>query len=70
VILCFLSQLQYWMSGENIRNAQLVDVGRSDHGYIFNLTESTLYELRVYGYSGGGQGARSSPTVYFTVGSK
>ena len=66
----FCTQIQYWPSGENIRKAQNVDVGRRNYGTITNLTESVLYQLRVFGYSRGGQGERSSPSVYFTVGGR
>ena len=47
-----------------------MDVGRRNYGTITNLTESVLYQLRVFGYSRGGQGERSSPSVYFTVGGR
>ncbi|KAL8610221.1 hypothetical protein ACOMHN_038916 [Nucella lapillus] len=60
--------IQYWPSGENIRRARNMDVGRDNFGTITNLTESILYQLRIFGYSRGGQGERSSPSVYFTVG--
>ncbi|BFY97822.1 hypothetical protein BsWGS_00861 [Bradybaena similaris] len=60
--------VQYWKSNENILSAKLVDFGKSNTGVIRNLSSSELYELRVYGYSRAGQGKRSSPTVYFTVG--
>lgn len=61
-------RIQYWPSGENIRTANLLDIGRTNEAIITNVTQSVLYQLRVYGYSQGGQGKRSSPTVYFTVG--
>ncbi|KAK7493986.1 hypothetical protein BaRGS_00014868 [Batillaria attramentaria] len=61
-------KMQYWPSGENIRSAQVLDVGRLNYGTITNVSESVLYQLRVFGYSRGGQGKRSSPSVYFTVG--
>ncbi|XP_076447632.1 contactin-like [Babylonia areolata] len=61
-------KVQYWPSGENIRKARTLDVGRNNYGTITNLTESILYQMRVYGYSRGGQGERSSPAIYFTVG--
>ncbi|CAG5135524.1 unnamed protein product, partial [Candidula unifasciata] len=61
-------KVQYWKSNENILSAREVDFGKTSTGVIRNLSSSELYELRVYGYSKGGQGKRSSPTVYFTVG--
>ncbi|XP_025106853.1 contactin-like isoform X2 [Pomacea canaliculata] len=61
-------KVQYWPSGENIRKAQEMDIGRSNQALLTNVSESVLYELRIFGYSRGGQGKRSSPTVYFTVG--
>uniref|UniRef100_A0A0B7AM68 Contactin n=1 Tax=Arion vulgaris TaxID=1028688 RepID=A0A0B7AM68_9EUPU len=61
-------KVQYWKSHENILSAKTVDFGKSNTGLIRNLSSSVLYELRVFGYSRGGQGQRSSPTVYFAVG--
>ncbi|CAL1529097.1 unnamed protein product [Lymnaea stagnalis] len=59
---------QVWKAFENIHNAREVNFGLSSTGVIRNLSSSELYELRIFAYSRAGQGKRSSPSVYFTVG--
>ncbi|XP_055884200.1 contactin-like [Biomphalaria glabrata] len=61
-------KVQVWKAYENLHSAREVDFGMLSTGVIRNLSSSELYQLRIFAYSRAGQGKRSSPSVYFTVG--
>ncbi|KAL3852170.1 hypothetical protein ACJMK2_015845 [Sinanodonta woodiana] len=61
-------KLRFWKDSDDIRNAEDVDVERRNDGIIYGIQSDTLYHLRVLAYSLGGDGAKSSPTVLFTLG--
>ena len=63
-----LFQVRYWRRGENIYVAKNIDVGKQIRYVLRGLEQYTQYELRVYGYSRGGDGLQSSPTLEFIIG--
>lgn len=63
----FVLQLRYWLFNDDIRGARDILVGKNMEGVINGLEKGYIYELRVLGYSNGGDG-KMSPSVFFTVG--
>ncbi|XP_041348277.1 contactin-like [Gigantopelta aegis] len=61
-------KVKYWRVGEDIRKARIFDCKKSFDSILPNIEEATVYQLRVYGYSRGGQGKMSSPATLFTLG--
>jgi len=61
--------VRYWLRGENIYVATNVDAGKSIRFVLGNLKQQTMYVMRVFGYSRGGDGLQSSPEVEFVLGS-
>ncbi|KAK6176500.1 hypothetical protein SNE40_014772 [Patella caerulea] len=61
-------KVQYWRTGENIRSALHVDCEKNNNAVVPGLERGVVYQLRVFGYSQGGQGKMSSPATYFTLG--
>ncbi|XP_052824014.1 contactin [Octopus bimaculoides] len=59
--------VKYWLVNDDIRQAMQVDLGREVQGEIRNLRKAVVYNLRVIGYSRGGEGAKSSPVTQFTI---
>ncbi|ESO05253.1 hypothetical protein HELRODRAFT_185513 [Helobdella robusta] len=62
--------VRYWRRGENIYVAKNVDAGKQIRYILSGLEQYVQYELRVYGYSRGGDGLQSSPTLEFIIGDK
>ncbi|XP_046576774.1 contactin-like [Haliotis rubra] len=60
-------KLIYWKTGEDIRTAKSVIVGKVDSTVIPHLEKGVIYKLRIMGFSYGGDG-KKTPTVYFTLG--
>lgn len=65
----FLFQLRYWINGDDIRTATDVTVGKDTEAVIYGIQKDLLYNLRVLGYSRGGDGNKGN-TIYFTLGKK
>ena len=61
--------VRIWRVGENVYVAKEYDAWKKTTLVIEELETDTLYNLRVYGYSRGGQGLMSSPGVQFVLGS-
>ena len=61
--------VKIWRVGENVYVAKEYDALKKSRLIIEELESDTLYNLRVYGYSRGGQGLMSSPGVQFILGS-
>jgi hypothetical protein len=61
-------KVRYWLQGENIYAAQDLDAEKKTRIRIKNLIPKQVYNLRVLGYSRGGDGLMSSPTVQFVLG--
>ena len=61
--------VRWWPEGENLYVAQEIDVQKKTHLELGGLQSNQLYNLRVFGYSLGGEGKMSSPTVQFILGS-
>ncbi|XP_064594777.1 contactin-like isoform X2 [Liolophura sinensis] len=59
-------KLRYWLFNDDIRGARDIGVGKDMDGVINGLEKGYIYELRVLGYSNGGDG-KMSPSVFFTV---
>ncbi|XP_029636618.1 contactin [Octopus sinensis] len=59
--------VKYWLVNDDIRQALQIDLGREVQGEIRNLRKGVVYNLRVIGYSRGGEGAKSSPVTQFTI---
>ena len=62
------SQVKYWRQGESMNVAKLADAEKKTTMKIHGLDSDTVYNVRVYGYSRGGEGLSSSPTVHFILG--
>lgn len=60
--------VRYWRRGENIYVATNEDAGKEVRYTIKGLEEYVQYQCRVYGYSRGGDGLQSSPTLEFIIG--
>ena len=61
-------QVRYFERGENMYVATDIDAGKAITFVLNNLKQNVQYELRVYGYSRGGWGLQSSPTLEFILG--
>ena len=57
-----------WREGEDIKNATDYNAGKESDLYIDDLNPDILYKLRVFGWSRGGEGAMSFPTMKFMLG--
>ena len=55
-------------SGENIYVAHNIDVGKAIRYVLSGLKQQVMYEVRVFGYSRGGDGLQSHPTLEFVLG--
>ena len=66
--MCGVLQVRYFQRGENIYVATDVDAGKVSHKTISGFQINVVYELRVFGYSRGGDGLQSSPTLEFVLG--
>lgn len=62
--------VRYWKRGENIYVATNLDAGKEIRYVLGGLEQWVQYELRVFGYSRGGDGLQSSPTMEFILGPK
>ncbi|KAJ8307435.1 hypothetical protein KUTeg_015519 [Tegillarca granosa] len=60
-------KLRYWTNGDDIRTANDVTVGKDTKAVIYGIQKDILYNLRVLGYSRGGDGNKGN-TIYFTLG--
>lgn len=60
--------VRYWKRGENIYVAKNMDAGKEIRYVLGGLEQYVQYELRVFGYSRGGDGLQSSPTMEFILG--
>ena len=63
-----LLQVRWWLRGENIYVAHNIDVGKAIRYVLTGLKQQVMYEVRVFGYSRGGDGLQSSPTLEFVLG--
>lgn len=61
-------QIRYWRQSENRYLSQDVDARKKTDFVVDNLDQNTMYELRVLGYSRGGDGLMSSPIIQFVLG--
>jgi receptor-type tyrosine-protein phosphatase gamma len=61
--------VRHWLRGENIYVATNVDAGKAIRFVLSGLKQQVMYEVRVFGYSRGGDGLQSSPTLEFVLGS-
>jgi len=68
VLLYGLLQVRWWLRGENIYVAHNIDVGKAIRYVLSDLKQQVMYEVRVFGYSRGGDGLQSSPTLEFVLG--
>ena len=60
--------MRYWKNGESRYVAHDVNTEKKTNFHLKNLEQNVLYNLRVFGYSRGGEGLSSSPTVQFIIG--
>ena len=61
-------QVRWWLRGENIYVAHNIDVGKAIRYVLSGLKQQVMYEVRVFGYSRGGDGLQSHPTLEFVLG--
>ena len=62
-------QIRYWQTTDDIRSATDVKAGRTAiEVEVWGIQKDTVYELRVLGYSRGGDG-KMSQASFFTLGS-
>ncbi|CAL1546789.1 unnamed protein product [Lymnaea stagnalis] len=57
----------WWDTREDIRSAKIEVFDKTGTGVLHGIQPDVIYEVRVLGYSIGGDG-RKSPSVYFTLG--
>jgi len=62
--------VRWWLRGENIYVAHNIDVGKAIRYVLSDLKQQVMYEVRVFGYSRGGDGLQSSPTLEFVLGER
>jgi len=60
--------VRWWLRGENIYVAHNIDVGKAIRFVFDGLKQQVMYQIRVYGYSRGGDGLQSSPVLEFVLG--
>jgi hypothetical protein len=60
--------VRYWLRGENIYVATNLDAGKAIRYVLSGLKQQVMYEVRIFGYSRGGDGLQSSPTLEFVLG--
>jgi len=60
--------VRWWLRGENIYVAHNIDVGKAIRYVLDGLEQQVMYEIRVFGYSRGGDGLQSSPVLEFVLG--
>jgi hypothetical protein len=60
----------YWDADQDIETADYVEVllGQTLEAYVRNLKPKKRYKLRVYAFSNGGEGTKSSPAWEFQMG--
>jgi len=63
-----VSQVRYWERGQNLRVATNIDAGKAIQFQLSGLLQNIQYEMRIFGYSRGGDGLQSSPTMEFILG--
>ena len=63
-----IKQVRLWREGEDIKNATDYNAGKEVDLYVDGLNPDILYKLRVFGWSRGGEGAMSFPTMKFMLG--
>lgn len=61
-------KVRIWRYGTHIKVAEDYDSGKETEIRINNLNLHTTYKLRVFGYSRGGDGTMSSPSITFHLG--
>nr|AUG84451.1 contactin [Platynereis dumerilii] len=61
-------KVRYWKNGESRYVAHDVNAEKKTNIRLKGLEQNILYNLRVFGYSRGGEGLSSSPTVQFILG--
>lgn len=61
--------VRWWLRGENIYVAHNIDVGKAIRYVLTGLKQQVMYQVRVFGYSRGGDGLQSHPTLEFVLGS-
>ena len=61
-------QVRYWRASESYYQAYDIDANRMNHMQVSGLQPNVLYNLRVLGYSLGGEGLASSPIIQFILG--
>ena len=67
-LLTLLWQVRWWRLGENIYVAHNIDVGKAIRYVLGGLKQQVMYQVRVFGYSRGGDGLQSHPTLEFVLG--
>ena len=67
-VLLITAQVRWWLRGENIYVAHNIDVGKSIRYVLGGLKQQVMYQVRVFGYSRGGDGLQSHPTLEFVLG--
>ena len=60
--------MRWWLRGENIYVAHNIDVGKAIRYVLTGLKQQVMYQVRVFGYSRGGDGLQSHPTLEFVLG--
>ncbi|CAD5115430.1 DgyrCDS4405 [Dimorphilus gyrociliatus] len=58
-------KVRIWRSGTHIKVADDYDAGKETEIRIRNMNPHNIYKLRVFGYSRGGDGTMSSPSIKF-----
>ena len=61
-------KVRIWPSGSHIKVAKDYDAKKNTELYIDDLNPDETYKLRVLGYSRGGDGTMSSPSIFFQLG--
>ena len=61
-------KVRYWPAGGDYADSKHVDFEKKTYGRIDDLPLNQRYNLRVFGYSRGGEGRASSPIIQFELG--
>ena len=68
-IFCFpFPQIRYWRQSENRYMSSDVDTYKKTNYVVDGLEKNVMYEMRVLGYSRGGDGLMSSPIIQVILG--
>ncbi|KAL4235250.1 hypothetical protein ACF0H5_006888 [Mactra antiquata] len=59
-------QIMYWPVGDDIRTANVTNVGKVNETVVYGLQTDKIYKLRLMGVNRGGFGKKSS-TLYFSI---